>query len=69
MRSASMTDIKAAAWAAMVIPKTGVWMFHVELKEAWVFLNMAEILVVPEVTHDVCGVVQYLMYAFRGLSS
>ena len=33
------------------------------------FLNMTEILIVPEVTHDACGVVKYLVDAFSGLPS
>ena len=33
------------------------------------FLNMTEVLIVPEVAHDACCVVKYLVNAFGGLSS
>ena len=45
-----------------------VRMLHKKFKKAGMFLNMTEILIVPEVAHDACGVIEYLVNAFSGLS-
>ena len=63
-----MTNVKATARTHMVIPEGGVRMFHKKFKKAGMFLNMTEILIVPEVAHDACGVIEYLVDAFGGLS-
>ena len=64
-----MMNVETTTRTHVVVPKGGIGMFHVKFKEARVFLDMAEILVGPEVTHDARGVVKYLVDAFSGLSS
>ena len=64
-----MVNIETATRTHVVVPKGGIGMFHIKFKKTGVFLDMTEILVVPEVTHDARGVVKYLVDAFSGLSS
>ena len=63
-----MANVKTTTRTHMVIPEGGVRMLHKKFKKAGMFLNMTEILIVPEVAHDACGVVKYLVNAFSGLS-
>ena len=53
-----MIDIETAPWTCVMVSKWSVWVIHIELKQARIFLNMAIVLEVPEVTHDVRGVVK-----------